>query len=342
MKINGLAAARIADVLNNRGILSPHEYKKHHGLPHPKKGFADHEGAKWSATSIIRILTDETYTGNLVQGKQSTPNYKLKEVVTKPTGEWQRVEKTHEAIIPKHSFDLAQRIMRLDTRTSPDGETLYVFSGILICGSCGSRMTRYTVPSGGKKYYYYRCPTGKKNGCEKPVMLQEKALVGCVLDSLKSHIANVASLDRLIENLDTDRIAHTLSAKLTAQLAENECRLEKSRMFKAALYESMSDGNLSKEEYKSLKAKYMQDTETLVAANNRLQKEIDDALSCKHERIAWIEHFREFANLETIDRKTVVHFIKSIRILGKNNIEIAYNFQDEYETALAILQKEVA
>ena len=34
---------------------------------------------KWSATTIIRILQDETYTGTLVQGKQTTPHFKLKE-----------------------------------------------------------------------------------------------------------------------------------------------------------------------------------------------------------------------------------------------------------------------
>ena len=34
---------------------------------------------KRQATTIIRILKDETYTGTLVQGKQTTPHFKLKE-----------------------------------------------------------------------------------------------------------------------------------------------------------------------------------------------------------------------------------------------------------------------
>ena len=138
LKMDGISAVRIADILNERGVLSPMMYKKFNGLPYPKGGFADVEDAKWGATTIIRILNDETYTGTLIQGKQSTPNYKLKEMQNKPQEEWHKVENTHEAIIPKHTFHLIQKIMRLDTRTSPKNDKVFIFSGILICGGCGN------------------------------------------------------------------------------------------------------------------------------------------------------------------------------------------------------------
>jgi DNA invertase Pin-like site-specific DNA recombinase len=341
MKLDGMAAGRIADALNERGVLSPHEYKKDRGLPHPKNGFADRESAKWSATEIIRILADETYTGTLVQGKQGTPNYKLKELMTKPENEWHKTKDAHEAIIKKHIFDLAQKILRLDTRTAPGGGKVYTFSGILICGCCGNRMTRYTVPSGGKKYFYYRCPTGKKGGCNAS-LIKENELTDCVLESVKSHIANVVSLDRLLAGLDADRVAHEFADTLTEQLTENERRLDKIREFKAGLYENMVGGNLSKEEYRSLKAKYGEDAGILISANERLKREIDEALSRKHERMAWTEYFKEFENLEELDRRTVIHLISAIRVLGKTEIEVSFNHRAEYETALALLQKEVA
>ncbi len=93
---------------------------------------------------VIRILQDETYTGTLVQGRKTTPHFKLKEREDKPSSEWIRVEGTHEAIIQKHDFDLVQRLRRIDTRTSPKSDKVYLFSGILICGCCGYRMTRKT------------------------------------------------------------------------------------------------------------------------------------------------------------------------------------------------------
>jgi DNA invertase Pin-like site-specific DNA recombinase len=36
MKIEGCSSARIAETLNERGALSPLEYKKDRGLPHPR------------------------------------------------------------------------------------------------------------------------------------------------------------------------------------------------------------------------------------------------------------------------------------------------------------------
>ena len=78
MRLEGASASKIASELNRLGILSPLAYKKNNGLPCAKKGYADKADCKWSATTIIRILQDETYTGTLVQGKQGTPHYKIK------------------------------------------------------------------------------------------------------------------------------------------------------------------------------------------------------------------------------------------------------------------------
>jgi len=219
---------------------------------------------------------------------------------------------------------------------------VYVFSGLLICGCCGNRMIRKSAPGNGKRYYNYWCPTTKKGGCTRSVMMKEDELLSCVLDSVKAHIANVASLETLIANLDAERIGRGIAAKLTEQVSENERRLEKIRAFKAGLFENMMEGNLSKEEHKALKAKYTEDADILIAANERLQREIDDAHSCKHERLTWMEHFKQFANLDAIDRKTAAILIKYIRIIGKREIEIEFNYQAEYDAALEIIRRGVA
>jgi DNA invertase Pin-like site-specific DNA recombinase len=340
MKIEGYSAARIAEVLNGRGVLSPLEYKKDRGLPHPKGGYADRNGAKWGATTVIRILGDETYTGTLIQGKSGTPTYKLRELVQRPEEEWHRCENAHEPIIMRHNFDLVQKIMRLDTRTAPKGDKVYLFSGILICGCCGNRMTRKTVPYKDAKHYYYWCPTGKKNGCSESVMLKESVLVECVIGNIKAHVTNIASLETLISGLDATRMARELADRLTGQIAENERRLDKAREYKASLYENMINSNLTKDEYKALKAKYAADSDKLTAANAGLRNEIEAVLSCKHERMAWTGHFTKFENLETIDRKMVAHLIHSIRVLGKSEIEINFNYQYEYDNAVEFFGKE--
>ena len=134
MRLEGASASKIASELNRLGILSPLAYKKNNGLPYAKKGYADKADCKWSATTIIRILQDETYTGTLVQGKQGTPHYKIKQMEQRPASEWVRVPDAHKALIARQDFELVQRIKGLDTRTSPNEDTVYLFSGILICG----------------------------------------------------------------------------------------------------------------------------------------------------------------------------------------------------------------
>ena len=102
------------------------------------------------------------------------------------------------------------------------------------------------------------------------------------------------------------------------------------------------NGNLSKDEHKSLKAKYADDTALLTNANSRLQTEIEAVLSCNHERMAWTEHFTKFENIEEIDRRMVIHLIHSIVVLGKRELEITFNYQFEYENASSFAQKGVA
>jgi hypothetical protein len=51
-----------------------------------------------------------------------------------------------------------------------------------------------------------------------------------------------------------------------------------------------------------------------------------------------MEHFRQFANLDVIDRKTVAFLIKHIKIIGKREIEIEFNYSAEYEAALEIVK----
>ena len=336
MRLEGSSALRIANELNRLGILSPLAYKKNHGLPYAKKGYADREDCKWSATTIIRILQDETYTGTLVQGKQGTSNYKIKQMEQKPESEWIRIPDAHEPLITKQDFDLVQRIRGLDTRTSPKQDTVYLFSGVLICGCCGSRMTRKTNRVNGKEYHYYYCPTGKKHGCTNPVMLKESKLIDCVQESLKAYIQNVASLETLLNSIDQSSINQALAKEYTDHISENERRLEHAQNCKSRLYENLVEGMITKEEYASYKVKYTRQAEEIKTAITALKEKLKDVLENKSERNRWISHFTQFESMETLDRKALIHMVQSIQVRGKNELDIRFNYMDEYEKALRL------
>lgn len=337
-RIDGASAKRIADELNRLGIPSPLAYKISRGLPHPKKGYADSQKAKWSAHAILRILQDETYTGVLLQGKQSTHNHKIKDIIEKPAEEWIRTENAHAPIIRKQDFELVQKIMGLDTRTAPDGDAVYLFSGILICRSCGGRMTRKTNTVKGKKYIYYHCPTGKKHGCEHPAMLREDELTACVLESLQAHIRNVVSLEKLLDSISEEQINQELIAGFKSQIAENEVQLEKAMQFKAALYENFVSGFLDKKEYRDLKNQYTKQIEQRREAIESLRKEMEQASANTNDRLRWTQHFKEFSTMTSLDRRAVITLIQCIHVEGKNNLKITFRYQLEYQQAKARLE----
>lgn len=337
-RIDGASAKRIADELNRLGIPSPLAYKISRGLPHPKKGYADSPKAKWSAHAVLRILQDETYTGVLLQGKQSTHNHKIKDIVHKPAEEWIRTENAHAPIIRRQDYELVQKIMGLDTRTAPDGDAVYLFSGILICRCCGGRMTRKTNTVKGRKYIYYHCPTGKKNGCEHPTMLREDELTACVLESLQAHIRNVVSLEKLLDGISEEQMNQELIAGFKSQIAENEVQLEKAMQFKAALYENFVSGFLDKKEYRDLKNQYTAQIEQRREAIERLKKEMEQASANANDRLRWTQHFREFSAMTVLDRRAVIALIQCIHVEGKNDLKITFRYQLEYQQAKARLE----
>ena len=339
VRLEGASASKIASELNRLGILSPLAYKKNNGLPYAKNGYADKADCKWSATTIIRILQDETYTGTLVQGKQGTPHYKIKQMEQRPASEWVRVPDAHEALIARQDFELVQRIKGLDTRTSPNEDTVYLFSGILICGCCGSRMTRKTNRYKDKEYHYYYCPTGKKNGCTSSVMVKESDLIECVQDSLKGHIENVASLDALLSSISQERINRELAQEYAAQIRVNEKRVAQTEGFKAKLYENLVSGILTKEEFLSYKRKYNADIELLQKAIAEWNEKLTDVLENRSERNRWINHFMQFSTMEDIDRRAVMQLIRSIRVMGKDELHIEFNYQDEYQKAVSLAEQ---
>ena len=335
MRIAGVSADRIAVHLNDMGVLSPREYKKDRNIPLPRNGYCDKENSKWSVTTIIRILKDEIYTGKLIQGKVGTPNYKIKKLVARTVDEIFVTENAHEAIIDKQSFALVQRLMQMDTRISPEKDKLHLFFGMLICGCCGNRMTRKTVTHKGNKYFYYYCPTGKKNGCNGGNMIKEADLIKCVSDTIKEHIKNVISLDDILKNIDIQAINSDRCRKIKMQITEVQNQLTKKAEYKAKLYENFVSGVLDKDDYKVLKTAYSKDEQQLQDVLAKLEQELDEYLNNSSKKALWTEHFKRFADVEELDRSTVVQLILNITIFDKKYLQITFNFDDDYKRMLS-------
>jgi len=174
------------------------------------------------------------------------------------------------------------------------------------------------------------------------VNLKEIKLHDCILESLKAQISNVASVDAILAGSDGQRATQAIAAQYLTQIAENEDQFKKLMRFKSTLYENMVSGLITKADYKKFKSDYNADETRLHNANEVLRQKHEDVLSGKGERLRWMEHFKHFDGLTELVRRMVISLIRSIRVVSKTELEITFNYQDEYEQALELLRKGVA
>ncbi len=59
----------------------------------------------------------------------------------------------------------------------------------------------------------------------------------------------------------------------------------------------------------------------------------------RSERNRWINHFMKFSTMEDIDRRVVMQLIRSIRVMGKDELHIEFNYQDEYQETISLAEQ---
>ena len=335
-KLDGISPQDIADALNKLGILSPMEYKRSLGMKYTTS-FKTSAKAAWSAGTVIRILKNPIYTGVLIQGKETTPSYKVHKRIAKDKSEWTVIEDSHEAIISGIDFDSVQKVLKCDTRRSPDDKAVGLFSGMLFCGDCGASMVRKTVPAGEKKYVYYVCSAHKQDKSCSPHRMRDAALEEIVLDSLRQHIREVVNMSELLDITDTAPLRTAQAQKVQRQLDKKREEYEKLQKLLMSLYENLTDGVIDREEYARLKASFTARADEVERQMDALRESLNDIRSHGTENV-WMNEFIKRQELASLDRAVVVALIDKILIHSNDVVEIIYRWQDEFAWQLDILR----
>ena len=335
-KLEGISPQDIADALNKLGILSPMEYKRSLGMKYTTS-FKTSAKAAWSAGTVIRILKNPIYTGVLIQGKETTPSYKVHKRIAKAKSEWTVIEDSHEAIISGIDFDSVQKVLKCDTRRSPDDKAVGLFSGMLFCGDCGASMVRKTVPAGEKKYVYYVCSAHKQDKSCSPHRMRDTALEEIVLDSLRQHIREVVNMSELLDITDTAPLRNAQAQKVQRQLDKKREEYEKLQKLLMSLYENLTDGVIDREEYARLKASFTARADEAEKQMDALRESLSDIQSHGTENV-WMNEFIKRQELAELDRAVVVALIDKILIHSNDVVEIIYRWQDEFAWQLDILR----
>lgn len=337
MKLNGMSQDAIAGKLNRDGILSPMEYKNSRGINF-RTAFRVKAASGWSPVAVRRILENEVYIGNLVQGRQSTPNHKVKKSIRKDKGDWVRVEKNHEPVVSERDFAVVQKLLGMDTRTAPDKEGVYLLSGIAVCGDCGAPMVRKVSSVNGKRYCYYICSGHKAGGSCGPHRIPVQALEDAVFVLLKRHIGCILDLERVLEYAGTVPFRDLDVRKLEERREKLLGEAERCRELRMMLYEDMKDGVITKEDYVELHAAYEARGKEAQEAAGKAEREIRAVLEGDEDKYRWISYFKEYRDIGELTRNVVVALISEVRVYDRENIEVVFDFADQYRQALEYVE----
>lgn len=182
LALDGMTCRKIATLLNEEGVPTPATYcGRKVGNPGPYTGL-------WSSERISEMLQNETYIGNMVQGRMVKISYKSEKCLRQPRENWIVVEDTHEPIIDKETFRKVR--MLVDSRKHTRSRTYdYLLKGLIFCHECGYPLaTINRPPVSGEDRLFFICRTYQrftKAGVCSCHSIKEKDVTDAVLDKVR-------------------------------------------------------------------------------------------------------------------------------------------------------------
>lgn len=301
----GHGTKHIARMLNEAGIPNPSEYKKMHYKTY-RNGFDGASGFLWNRTTVSRILNNQTYTGDLVQGKRRKISYKSEKVIECPQSEWIIVPSTHEAIIPTEIFCRVQQMRKARAREGLAGKA-HPFAGMVHCDTCGGTMQKSTSGSKNVPCMYLRCK------------LHAQAPAQCTNHNIRLDLLEDIVADKirgfLQKYVDIDAAALYAADEFSADDAikrhrQTEHKILQCEQALAKLYSDRVNGVLAEDDFRTLYQSYREQKELLCrqADAKKAEESIESGRASKAESI------RSILQLPQLNREICTLFIREIRI----------------------------
>lgn len=335
--LGGQSIIGIAKEINAMGIPNPSAYKRIHGeqYHHPKSDFND---SLWPDSSVRRILTNQLYTGDLVQGKNRIKSYKVSKSISVPQDDWIIVKDTHEPIVSKEDFEQVQDILSRNTRTSPLKAYVYPFSGYLKCADCHRAMNRKILSDHTRSYCYYICSTFKKmnrGACTKHTIRSDK-LEATVLAVINAHAKFAIEMDAVLRKINDTVRQKGQHDIISIKIKDKQEERAHNVMCMADLYPDWKKGIISQEEYTTIKTRLVEKNKILNEELSRLCEKLKKVEASGKNTNEFVDHFKKYGEIKEITRDVVVELIDVIYVHEGGEITIQFKYQDEYQRLLKI------
>ena len=334
--IAGKGPMQIAKLLTAERVLTVKaHYAQRAGKPLPEKPY------HWDPKSVAGILERPEYTGCTVNFKTYSKSHKLKKRLHNVPENQRIFPNTQPAIIDEQVFVRVQELRENKRRPAKQAERQGLFSGLLYCADCGSKLHFATGKNMTPQQDCYRCSRYKSNTGDCTMhFIREETLKLFVLQ----RIFDVTALffDDAMAFEEAAKKQHFQEAEKEAQkrkreIAQAEKRIaELDRIFKR-IYEDDISGTISHERFLKLSADYEAEQRELTEQVKVWREAVETFEQDQADFASFAAIVRKYVGIRELTPTIVNEFVKKIIVHApdkssghrRQKIELVWNFIGE-------------
>lgn len=228
------------------------------------KGYHTYRGStKWKSNTVIKILNNEKYVGDLVQKKTYTPDF-LTHAKRTNKGEvpFVTIGDHHEPIVSREVWYMAQEQLQKNNKHSEgDGghSNRYVFSGKIKCGECGrSFVGRFKYLKDGTKIRRWSCSTATNEGtaaCDVGKLVRDDDAMQMLKTAIRSLPMDAKAIVNNVTALALEAIQDG-EAGTSDDPQRLQFQIDRVQQKKEAVMDSYFSKEITKEDMQSMNWKY--------------------------------------------------------------------------------------
>ena len=338
--IEGLGPTQIAHRLEDEKVICPTAYYMSIGRktsnPMPKRG----EYA-WDTSTIKHILANRQYTGCTVNFKTSLVSYKVHKTVYNPEEEWQIIPNTQEAIIDEDTFNRVQELRDGRRRNTATGRES-LFSGLLYCADCGSKLYFCAAKSIKPHQEFHRCSAYKESrgGCTIH-FIREVVLREMMLELVKRVALFIQQYEAVFLYMYAKR--HNITKETNVRNMKTAIEKDKRRIVEIdtmieRLYEDNVLGKIPDDRFSKMMGKYEAEQKALIEAGSKAEHSLKVFEQDKGDLRIFLETIRKCTDIKELTPEIVNRLIKRIEVHNSEKVDGRKRVKlDVYFTAAGLI-----
>ena len=322
MALDGMSCRKIAATLNNEGVPTPATYCGWKvGNPGPYTGL-------WSSERISEMLQNETYIGNMVQGRIVKISYKSDKCLRQPRENWIIVEGTHEPIIDKETFRKVR--MLVDSRKHTRSRIYdYLLKGLIFCHECGYPLaTINRPPVSGEDRLFFICRTYQrftKAGVCTCHSIKEKDVTDAVLAKVRQICQAYLDQEELLP-IAVQAVEDAESENsLAVELQSIQSKIKSITANLDRMYMDKLTGILAENDFQRIYQKVKEDREKLEERLKELQEQTEQP---QKPEIKARELVQRFLDSAFVSKELLFSLIERIELSEDKHVYIKFRFRE--------------